>query len=249
MAIYINKLNGGNITIGSSGGSAPTGHPETRFTLQDGTVETYNITGTLNKQWFIDNGYFDEDAGMWLKSITQVDIGNTITSIDNETFNGCSGLMLFIVSDDNTNYKSVNGLLLSKDGKTLIAGVNGDVTIPSGVTTIGDYAFYDYSGLTSVEIPNGVTNIGNGVFSACYSLMSVTIPDSVTSIGNYAFSGCSGLTSVTIPDSVTSIRYGAFEDCGSLTTITVMGKTTADAQTLLANAAVPAGCTIVGELG
>ena len=47
MAIHINTLNGGDITI-TTGGSAPAGHPETRFTLEGGTVETYNITGTLD---------------------------------------------------------------------------------------------------------------------------------------------------------------------------------------------------------
>ena len=68
-------------------------------------------------------------------------------------------------------------------------------------------------------------------------------------IGEYAFTGCINLTSVTIPNSVTRIRVDAFYDCSSLMTITVLGKTTADAQTLLENAADPEGCTITGELG
>jgi hypothetical protein len=55
MAVYINKLNSGNIVIGSSG------HPETRFTLQGGTVETYDIIETLDHQWMVDNGYWDEE--------------------------------------------------------------------------------------------------------------------------------------------------------------------------------------------
>ena len=46
--VIINRLNGGNITI-TTGGSTPTGNPETRFTLEGGTVETYNITGTLDQ--------------------------------------------------------------------------------------------------------------------------------------------------------------------------------------------------------
>ena len=64
----------------------PAGHAETRFTLDGGTVETANITGTLDKQWFVDNGYFDEDEGDWSKPITQADIGNTVTSIGDEAF-------------------------------------------------------------------------------------------------------------------------------------------------------------------
>ena len=59
----------------------PAGHAETRFILSDGTVETYNITGTLDYQWMADNGYWDDENFEWLKDITQADIGNTVTGI------------------------------------------------------------------------------------------------------------------------------------------------------------------------
>ena len=87
------------------------------------------------------------------------------------------------------------------------------VTIPNSVTSIGDYAFDGCTGLTSVTIPNSVTSIGDDAFRSCRGLTSVTIPNSVTSIGNFVFQYCSGLTSVTIPNSVTSIGYAAFESC------------------------------------
>ena len=102
----------------------------------------------------------------------------------------------------------------------------GDLTIPSNVTyngttysvtSIGSYAFYNCSGLTSVTIPNSVTSIGNYAFHSCSGLTSVTIGNSVTSIGDYAFRFCSGLTSVTIPNSVTSIGQYAFQNCSGLT--------------------------------
>ena len=89
------------------------------------------------------------------------------------------------------------------------------------VTSIGGWAFYECSRLTSVTIPNSVTSIGGSAFSSCSGLTSVTIPNSVTSIGNYAFSGCSGLTSVTIPNSVTSIGSAAFYYCSGLTSVTI----------------------------
>ena len=69
--------------------------------------------------------------------------------------------------------------------------------IEDGVTSIGDYAFYGCTGLTSVTIPNSVTNIGNNAFDGCSALTSVTIGNGVTSIGSEAFSGCSGLKSIT----------------------------------------------------
>ena len=106
----------------------------------------------------------------------------------------------------------------------------GTLTIPSSVvydgntysvTSIGTFAFYWCSGLTSVTIPNSVTNIGESAFNGCSGLTSLTIPNSVTSIGSFAFVRCSGLTSVTIPNSVTSIGFGAFGICSGLTAITI----------------------------
>ena len=95
------------------------------------------------------------------------------------------------------------------------------VTIPNSVTSIGNYAFFNCSGLTSVTIPNSVTTIGDSAFNGCSGLSSVTIGNSVTSIGEFAFSHCSGLTSVTIPNSVTSIGKYAFHNCSGLTSVVV----------------------------
>ena len=116
---------------------------------------------------------------------------------------------------------------------TVIAGDNkytGNIVIPESVmhngntykvTSIGDAAFYNCIGLTSVTIANSVTSIGESAFYACFDLTSVTIPNSVTSIGESAFYDCTGLTSVTIPNSVTSIGDAAFYDCSGLTAMTV----------------------------
>ena len=95
------------------------------------------------------------------------------------------------------------------------------VSLPDGVTSIGDWAFRDCSGLTSIEIPNSVTGIGSDAFDGCSGLTSVTIGNRVTSIGNTAFSYCTGLTSVTIPNSVTSIGGSAFLGCSGLSSVTI----------------------------
>ena len=94
------------------------------------------------------------------------------------------------------------------------------VSIENGVTSIGKYAFYYCSNLTSVTIPNSVKSIGDSAFRSC-GLTSITIPNSVKSIGDYAFDSCSSLTSVTIPNSVTSIGASAFYSCSNLESVTI----------------------------
>lgn len=146
-----------------------------------------------------------------------------IDSIDHTvlSFSGCPALRSFYVSSDNMVFSSENGLFLSKDGKTLIQGVIGDVTIPNFVTRISGCAFFGYAGLTSIAVPDSVTSIGWGAFEGCSGLTSLTIPDSVTDIEDGAFSGCTGLSAITIPRSVTNLSYNPFSDCPGLTSIHV----------------------------
>ena len=100
------------------------------------------------------------------------------------------------------------------------------VTIPNSVTSIGVVSFERCSGLTSVTIPNSVTTIGDFAFMDCSGLTSVTIGGSVITIGDRAFQNCSGLTFVTIPNSVTTIGTGAFMDCSGLTSVTIPNSVT-----------------------
>ena len=141
--VTIGTLNGGNITI-TTGGSV-LDDTKTRFTIQGGTVEEYDIVGTLDQQWMSTNGYYeyDEEGNIWSNVITQADIGNTVTSIGNDVFSEAWNLT--------------------------------SVTIPNSVEWIGNETFQDCSGLTSVTIPDSVTSIGTAAFQDCNGLTSVTI--------------------------------------------------------------------------
>ena len=154
-------------------------------------------------------------------SVTSVTIGNSVESIGERAFDGCSGLTSVHISDIaawcNIDFARSDSNPLYYAHHLYLNGEEvRDLVIPNSVTSIGDNAFYDCDGLTSVTIGNSVTSIGKQAFYNCSALTSVTIGNGVTSIGAYAFDGCSALTSVTIGNSVESIWYGAFANCPEL---------------------------------
>ena len=129
---------------------------------------------------------YEAFASNKLKSVT---IPNSVTEIGHFAFMGNAKLKKITVSKNNKNYCSIDGVLFSKDKKTLVyrpEGLKGKTyKIPSYITTIGDSAFF-HNNLTSVTIPNSVTVIGDWAFYN-NKLTSVTIPNSVTYIDLYAF--------------------------------------------------------------
>ena len=134
-------------------------------------------------------------------NLTSVAIPRNVTSIEGVAFKGCRRLKAFSVAAGNVRYKSVRGLLLSKDGKTLVAVPGGlkRVAIPTGVECIGKEAFFECEQLVSVTIPDSVTRIEEGAFWRCHRLKDVQIPSNVTSVGDRAFLECG------IPEGVESL--------------------------------------------
>ena len=189
-----------------------------------GNAAFYHCTGLTsiaipNSVTSIGDNAFDSCLGL-----TSITIPNSVTSIGISAFNRCTKLKEFIVSENNTAYSSVQGVLFSKDCTKLIAYPNAKTniyTLPNSVTSIGNYAFEGCTELASIGIPNSVTSIGSYAFYNCRGLASITIPNSVTSIGSFAFYYCTGLASITIPYSVISIEGAAFAGCTKLEKIIV----------------------------
>ena len=128
--------------------------------------------------------------------LASVDIPGSVTIIGEYAFQDCSSLFAYHYKKDGTatllkaGYKSAE--MSGRETYSIPEKVTHDGTEYS-VTSIGEYAFYDCTGLTSVDIPNSVTSIGEYAFYKCTGLTSANIPNSVTSIGYYAFAGCTGL--------------------------------------------------------
>ncbi len=133
-----------------------------------------------------------EFAFAYCNALTSVTIPNSVTTIGEFAFGSCKALVTISVDSENPNYESIDGVLFTKGGKTIIhypaRKKEKSYSIPNSVTTIGDYAF-----------------------AYCDALTSVTIPNSVTTIGEYAFAYCNALTSVyCIAETPPSLDDGAF---------------------------------------
>ena len=145
----------------------------------DGYRVTSIITKTRDSDGFLTSG-FDEA----IKSVT---IPDSVTSIGNSAFDGCTSLASVSIPDSVTSIGE-DAFFCCKS----LASVN----IPDSVTSIGESAFRDCKSLASVNIPDSVTSIGVGAFQSCESLASMSISDSVTTIYSYAFRGCKSLASI-----------------------------------------------------
>lgn len=156
--------------------------------------------------------------------LTTISLPDDITKITPRMFEGCENLEEINVSKTNPLYTSKNGVLFSKDTKTLITcpeGKVGKYSIPKGVRIIGKEAFYNCTTLTEIKVPEGVVTIGFGAFEDCKKLKEITIPSGVKSIEDYAFAGCTRLKTVTLPEGIERIGNGVFNGCRKLTGITI----------------------------
>jgi len=145
-----------------------------------------------------------------------------VETVDVRAFNS-NNLSSINVAAGNIYYKASGNCLISVSDKKLVLGCASSV-IPSddSVSSIGDYAFYGCSGLSTIEIPENITEIGSYSFALCTGLTKVTLPDTVTDINEYAFSDCSMLSElVCLAREIPVLGVGAFIRCDSLEKIRV----------------------------
>lgn len=165
-------------------------------------------------------------------NLTSVTIPTSVTMFGMDVFSGCSSLTDIYYGGSYQQWEQIEKIL---------SHVSDKIALHFGTDQYDGFSIENgvlvkyYGSAKDVVIPNVVTAIGDSAFAELSSLgvtlsgvglTSVIIPDSVTSIGSSAFSGCIGLTSVTIPGSVTSIGSSAFSDCTGLTSVTIPGSVT-----------------------
>ena len=152
-------------------------------------------------------------------SLEELVIPSSVNNIENAALGG--NIKSIFVDDSNTAYCMRDGLLLTKDNKTVLRYV-GDTSIevPLGVTRIATGAFAR-TDLACITLPETVQIIGNGAFSDCDCLETIELSQGITNIEQYAFYGCKKLKTITLPASLKSIGRNTFEGCTSLTKIEI----------------------------
>lgn len=132
--------------------------------------------------------------------LEKINVPKGFLLLRDDLFIGCEALTEITVSDDDPNYKTIDGVVYSKDGKTLvrcpIAKAYECFTVPDGVEKIGSYAFSECKNIREVVIPEGVVNIGKCAFIHCDGLYQVTMPISIVRIEESAFCYCNSFEKI-----------------------------------------------------
>lgn len=224
-------LNNGTAEIYSESGTAYFGD-ERDVTIPE-TIDGLNVTG------------IGDYAFTYMENLQSVTIHEGISSIGQVVFGGCANLQSIIVSENNLDYLSDDGVLFNKSKTNLICYPSGKssslyvvpetvehieddafvmnsyiehITMSDGLLSIGIEAFAMCTALNCVDIPSTCISINSGAFAYCSSLQQIAINGEITRISESCFYGCSLLQEITLPRSVEAIDDDAFVET-SLTTI------------------------------
>ena len=156
--------------------------------------------------------------------LTYLSIPYSIKSIGEFAFINCGSNITVNIADPESwcqmQLGNEHASPLSSAGKLLVYDRETDrIDIPSTVTSIGAFTFYQCSCIKSVNIPSSVTSIGSSAFEDCDYLTSLSLNDGLQSIGGSAFEGCRRLATLVIPSTVNKILVNAFKNCVSLTNV------------------------------
>ncbi len=159
-----------------------------------------------------------------LEYVTDFNIGKNVKEIGNWALANNQHITHYTVDEANENFCSVDGVIYTKDMKTVVyfpPAKDGEYMVADTVETIRSKAFYKCTKITKITLPDTVKEIQEKAFFRCEAIAEINLPDGLKVIGKDAFSYCYGLTKITIPASVTSINEYAFYNCTNLLTVNV----------------------------
>ena len=188
-----------------------------------GNCKTYYLPAALNTVTVTDASQLSYGAFYGCTGLTTIRLAGEMSTIGASTFRGSTGLRSIYFDGgigqignsafyqctslekvyanswetwNGIDFKNPYANPMAYADNLYINGVlvGNELVIPSGVTKIGDYAYYHFTNLTSVVIPDSVRTIGKYAFAECVNLTSVTMPESVTRIGEGAFENCNQIT-------------------------------------------------------
>ncbi len=225
-----------SLTIGSSvetvGSSAFAGCSKLRnLIIEDSSSSLVELSFVDSP---IETLYYGRNVGSPIAksktTLTNLTIGNQVSSITSTAFQGCTGLKQLVLSNSVTEigaeaFYGCTGLTelvlsnsLAKIDESAFQYCDGitELVIPNSVTEIGAYAFYGCTGLTELVLSNSLAKIDASTFQGCFGITELEIPHSVTEIGAEAFQGCTGLTELVLSNSLAKISRSAFQNCRSI---------------------------------
>ena len=171
-------------------------------------------------------------------TLQKITIGKNVREIGDWALTNNKSMQEFVVSPENEYFTAVDGVLFTKDKKTLVCyptakninvdryGQTTDTTtyaIPEGTEKIANRAFYRCGYLTEVTFPASLKEIGEMSFHRCEKMGNVVFPEGFLSIGKDAFTYCYGLTDITFPATLKSIDTYAFSFCENVKHIKFIG--------------------------
>lgn len=162
------------------------------------------------------------NSAFYSSNAKTIKIPKTVTQIE-EVSIYCKNAERYEIDDANKNYKSIDGVAYSKDGRTLIQfpnGRSGYYDMPNDVEKVASGSISGCTKLTGLNLSNRLTYIIPHMFCGT-AFSTLNIPSSVTTIGNNAFEMCTALSSITIPGNVSVIEDNAFSCCYNLRTVTL----------------------------
>lgn len=153
-------------------------------------------------------------------NLRSLSLSKAVESINQHALNNCSSLQSITVDEENENFCSYNGVLYSKDMKTIVIYPRGlqseEYYIADGVEVIYPRAFADCHKIQKVFVPSSVKEVGSYAFNGS-SVSVLNLPNTIEKIGEYAFSSCDSLSLLSIPDSITRIENGMLSYCDNIT--------------------------------